>query len=275
MPWTSPPCPALPGEISSALPGPEPRQRIWGGARMGCDSLESEGGGTTHSLGRSPAQQPGEGGVSPQIPWCLWDIGLSSESKDAGGIRPSPYTWTRSKSFPSVAGSKPAPGDTGMHSWGRTDGIPGGTNAIPGTLRIPEGLIVSLGGTNAIPGGLSSPEGPVPSLGDQWHLGCSLPSEASLPHPSLPQAARDPRTLPGAGVQVALAEHWDCHPQRWPHKTHPSTRADGSQGRREAEGNYPSRDLHRPRRLEITIIWPGGLFWCGGGCPAPSRATPG
>lgn len=254
MPWISPPCPALPGEISSALPGPEPRQRIWGGARMGCDSLESEGGGTTQPWEKPSSAAWGRRG-EPPIPWCLWGIGLSSESKDAGGIRPSPYTWTRSKSFPSVAGSKPAPGDTGMHSWGRTDGIPGGTNAIPGTL--------------------SSPEGPVPSLGDQWHLGCSLPSEASLPHPSLPQAARDPRTLPGAGVQVALAEHWDCHPQRWPHKTHPSTRADGSQGRREAEGNYPSRDLHRPRRLEITIIWPGGLFWCGGGCPAPSRATPG
>lgn len=42
---------------------------------------------------------------------------------------------------------------------GYTDGIPRGTNSIPGILSIPggtdgfpEGLIVSLGGANAIPG---------------------------------------------------------------------------------------------------------------------------
>lgn len=76
---------------------------------------------------------------------------------------------------------------------------PWGYNSIPGDADgFPEGLIASLGGTDGTPGGLSIPEGPMPSLADQWHFDC--PSEASLPHASLPQAAQDPRILPGWGT---------------------------------------------------------------------------
>lgn len=172
-----------------------------------------------------------------------------------------------------MAESKPAPGDTILASLGGTDGIPGGTNSIPGILSILGRLIVSPGGTSAFPGGLSIPEGLMASLGNQWRLGCPSAQRGFTAPSQPPPSSKGPQDR--AGVQVALAEHWDCHSQTRPYKTHPSTRADGSQGRGEAEGNYPSRDLHRPRRLETTIIWPWGLFWRGGGCPAPSRATPG
>lgn len=180
-----------------------------------------------------PWEKPGSAGSGrkgePQNHLVHLGQDLSSESMDAGGIHPSACTQTWGESFPTMAGSKANRG------WGGDQWQPRDLLAAPG-------------------------RGPMAAPGDRWHPWGTDGSPAAPPRgearvdPASPKAVRDPTALPGVGVQAALAEHWDRHPQRWPrptptHQTCPSTRTGRSQGRGEAEGNYPSWGFARAQEI--------------------------
>lgn len=125
MPWTSLPYPPRGNQLCS------PRPLHGRGVGRGCGEEQGwdvtpSSRRTTHSPGGSPAQQPGEGGVSPKTTRGMWGIGLISQRMQEGSIPPSSYAWIWSDSFPRGAESKPAPGNTVVaslgvqqHPWGR------------------------------------------------------------------------------------------------------------------------------------------------------------
>lgn len=101
-----------------------------------------------------------------------------------------------------------------------------------------------------------------------------------LTQPSLPKSGEEPqgtagcRGAGGTGRAPGLSptEVTPCQQQSAKHVPPPEPVA--PRGEERQKGITEAGDLHRPRRFEITIIWPRGLFWRGSGCPAPSRAMP-